>query len=230
MTRGQLLVGLMAFAAWAVCGVRADDSCPVNPNVRGHEDIEWSIGYAFNLTNAKKGLPRVLLVGDSICNGYQEAVQRRLNGKVNVSYWVSSYCLTMPAHRKLLDLYLSEASYDVIHFNNGLHSLDTDPPSWQKSFRETLAFIRARQPKAKIVWCTSTPLKDPKLTAKARRLNELAAQVVAEFGGIAVNDLFARLDPLDREKNWSDVFHHHTPLREKEADWVAASVLKTLGR
>ena len=204
------------------------EPCPVNPNVRGHENVEWSIGYSFHLTDAKKSLPRVLLVGDSICNGYQGAVQRLLDGRVNVSYWVSSYCLTMPAYRKLLDIHLDEAKYDVIHFNNGLHSLGTDPVLWEQHLRETLAFIRARQPQAKIVWCSSTPLKDPNLTAKARRLNEGAAKVVAEVGGIAVDDLFALLNPLDRGENWSDTFHHKGPVREKEAAQVAASVLSAL--
>ncbi len=221
------LILVAALMAGVVC---ADDPCPVNPNIRGHENVEWSIGYAFHLTDAKKDLPRVLLVGDSICNGYQGGVQKRLDGKVNVSYWVSSYCLTMPAYRKLLDVYLGEAKYDVVHFNNGLHSLQTDPDTWAKSFKETLAFIRARQPQAKIVWCSSTPLKDPKLTAKAKRLNDLAEKVIAEVGGIAENDLFARLDPMDRAANWSDTFHHKGPVREQEADWVAASVLNTLGK
>ncbi len=220
----MLVAAVMAGCVWA------DDPCPVNLNIRGHENVEWSIGYAFHLTDAKKSLPRVLLVGDSICNGYQSAVQKRLDGKVNVSYWVSSYCLTMPAYRKLLDVYLGEAKYDVIHFNNGLHSLQTDSATWAKSFKETLAFIRARQPQAKLVWCSSTPLKDPKLTAKAKDLNDRAKKVIAELGGIAENDLFAHLDPLDRAANWSDTFHHRGPVREQEADWVAAAVLKALGK
>jgi hypothetical protein len=97
-------------------------SCPVSENLRGHENIEWSIGYAFNLTDPKKKeLPRVLLVGDSICNGFQGEVKKLLEGKMNVSYWVSSYCVTSPRYLKLLAFYLDEAKYDVIHFNNGLH-------------------------------------------------------------------------------------------------------------
>ena len=47
---------------------------PVAENVRGHENTEWSISYAYHLTDAKKNLPRVLLVGDSICQGYQGKV------------------------------------------------------------------------------------------------------------------------------------------------------------
>ena len=218
-----VLTGVLACGAWAA------DPCPVGENVRGHENIEWSVGYAFHLTDANKALPRVLLVGDSICNGYQGAVQKRLDGKVNVSYWVSSYCVTSPGYLKLLDFYLSEAKYDVIHFNNGLHSLSTKPEAWEKGLRAALALIRERQPQAKIVWVSSTPLKDPELTAKAQKLNEIGRKVAAEFTQ-DVDDLFALLDPLDRAQNWSDTFLLLGFVCDKEADQVAASVLSVLAR
>jgi hypothetical protein len=198
---------------------------PVSEKVRGHENTEWQIAYAYHLTDASKGLPRVLLVGDSICNGYQIEVCRLLNGKVNVSYWVSSYCVTSPNYLKSLELQLEEAKYDVVHFNNGLHSLQTPTEAYEKSFRAALELIRRKQPGAKIVWCSSTPLKDARMTAKAKELNEAAAKVVASLGGIATNDLFALLDPLDREQNWSDTYHHKAPVRKKEAEQVAASVM-----
>ncbi len=220
----------MMMVAMMTCGLRAADPCPVSENIRGHENVEWSVAYAFHLTDANKDLPRVLLVGDSICNGYQGLVQKKLAGKVNVSYWVSSYCLTMPSYRKLLDVYLSEAKYDVIHFNNGLHSLHTDPTAWENSFRDTIAFIRTRQPEAKIVWCSSTPLKDPVRTAKAAELNARADKVVKEMRIPVVNDLFKTLDPLDREQNWSDIYHHKGNLREIEAQLVSDSVLAALGK
>ena len=73
------------------------------------------------LTDDTKDLPRVLLVGDSICNGYQAAVRDRLKGKVNVSYWVSSYCVTSPAYLPLLSVYLDEAKYVRIYNNAKPH-------------------------------------------------------------------------------------------------------------
>ena len=205
-----------------------DGACPVSMNVRGHENIEWSTAYAYGMTDETKDLPRVLLVGDSICQGYQEFVRKRLKGKMNVSYWASSYCVTSPAYLPLLSVYLNEAKYDVIHFNNGLHSLETPTEAYKNCFRTAIELIRRRQPQAKFVWCSSTPLKDAAKTAKCRELNAAAAQVVAEFGGIATNDLFALLDPFDREENWTDVFHHKEPLRAKAAEQVADSVLSAL--
>ena len=56
-------------------------------------------------------------------------------------------------------------------------------------------------------------------------LASAAADVVKRLGGIETNDLFSLLDPLDREQNWSDTYHHKAPVRKKEAEQVAASVM-----
>ena len=218
-----LMAHLTACAAFVAVG--DDEKCPVSANVRGHENIEWSISYAYGLTDSTRGLPRVLLVGDSICNGYQTGVRERLKGKMNVTYWVSSYCVTSPAYLPLLSIYLDEAKYDVIHFNNGLHSLETPAAAYEKGMRRVLAFIREKQPDAKIVWCSSTPLTNDVKTAKCRELNAVAAKVVAELGGIATNDLFALCDPLDRAANWGDEFHFRPEAKAKQAEQVTASVL-----
>ena len=77
--------------------------------------------------------------------------------------------------------------------------------------------------------CSSTPLKDAARTAKCRELNAAAAKVVSELGGIATDDLFSLLDPLDREQNWSDVFHHKGETRKLESRHVADSLLEALG-
>ena len=222
----KILAVLAIMVAFAAFG--KDDKCPVSDNVRGHENIEWSIAYAYGLTDATKDLPRVLLVGDSICNGYQAGVRGLLNGKMNVSYWISSYCVTSEAYLPLLAIYLNEAKYDVVHFNNGLHSLSTPTVAYEKGVRKALELIRKKQPEAKIIWCSSTPLANDDKTAKCRELNAAAAKVVAQLGDIATNDLFALLDPLDRAANWSDEFHHRQAARKMESEQVSASVLSAL--
>ena len=218
-----LMAHLTACAAFVAVG--DDEKCPVSANVRGHENIEWSISYAYGLTDETKDLPRVLLVGDSICRGYQDGVRERLKGKMNVSYWISSYCVTSPAYLPLLTVYLNEAKYDVIHFNNGLHSLGTPTEAYAKGMRRALQLIREKQPDAKIVWCASTPLTNDVKTVKCRELNAAAANVVAELGGIATDDLFSLLNPLDRAANWCDEYHFRSEAKAKQAEQVAASVL-----
>ena len=222
---------ILAASVFGACALVGDDgACPVSENKRGHENTEWSISYAYGLTDATRGLPRVLLVGDSICNGYAGAVRKRLAGKMNVTYWVSSYCVTSPAYMRLLSVYLDEAKYDVVHFNNGLHSLGTDNEAYARAFREALELVRRKQPGAKVVWCSSTPLADSAKTGKCRELNAAAAKVVAGLGGIDTDDLFALCDKFDRKKDWRDVFHFRPEAIERQGDQVAASVLSVLKR
>ncbi len=205
--------------------------CPVSENLRGHENTEWSIGYAFNLTDKrKKDLPRVFLIGDSICNGYQGEVRNILNEKMNVSYWVSSYCVTSPGYLKLLSFYLDEVKYDVIHFNNGLHSLSTPTADYAKGMKAALQLIRLKQPQAKIIWVASTPLKDANKTAKAKELNEASLKTISELGGIAVNDLFKPMDELDRNVHWSDTFHFKKEARSIQAKKVSEACLSAIGK
>jgi len=221
----NLLAGLVAVAsvlAWA-----QDEKCPVNPNVRGHENVEWSIAYGYHLTDAKKDLPRVLLVGDSICGGYEADVRKRLEGTANVSYWISSYCVTSPEYLRLLAFYLDEGKYAVVHFNNGLHSLATPTAAYARGIETALKLIREKQPQAKLVWTTSTPLKDAERTTKVRELNAAAAPL-AEKHCDATDDLFALVDPFEREENWNDMYHHKPLLQDKEADQVATCVRAAL--
>ena len=202
--------------------------CPVSENLRGHENIEWSTSYAFGMTDATRNLPRVLLVGDSICGGYKDGVRDELNGKMNVTYWISSYCVTSPGYLRLLSFYLDETKYAVIHFNNGLHSLSTPDADWEKGLRTALTLIRLKQPKARIVWTASTPLKDATKTEKVRSLNAIAKKVIAEMGDIQVDDLFALMDPLDRATNWTDTYHYKPAAISLQTNQVSAVCLKAL--
>lgn len=200
---------------------------PVFENVRGHENIEWSGAYAFNLTDGKKDLPRVLLVGDSICVAYQEPLRNLLDGKMTVSYWVSSYCLTSPGYLQQLSFYLDEAKYSVVHFNNGCHSFSAKGEDWEKGLRAAFKMIRIKQPQAKIIWATTTPNKDANNNAKVVALNAIAAKVVADTKGIAVDDLFALMNPLDRALYWKDNYHFTTEAVNMQARQIADVCLKT---
>ena len=205
----RLLFLLTVFPAVAMSDQIAE-LYPVAENVRGHENTEWSISYAYHLTDAKKNLPRILLVGDSICQGYQGKVAAKLDGKANVTYWASSYCVTSPGYLRLLAFYLDEAKYDVIHFNNGLHSCETPVADYEKSYLAALQFIRKKQPDAKIVWASSTPINTKDARAdKVASLNAAARRAAESVEDVAENDLYALADPLDRKAYWVDT-HHYT--------------------
>jgi len=183
---------------------------------RVREDIEWSIHYAYDTMAA---LPRVLLIGDSICNGYQPFVRDRLMGKLSVSFWASSKCVTDPDYFRELEFMLDYMPYDVVCFNNGLHSLTTDRAEWEAAYKNALAFIRRKCPGAKLFITLCTPLKDPALTAVSGELNAFA-----RAQGYPVIDLFTPMDLLDRERYWTDTYHFTEEAKAMQADIIAAGI------
>lgn len=201
---------------------------PVSKNLRGHENTEWSSSDAYHLTDEQKALPRVLLVGDSICQGYRSGVCSALEGRMTVTFWASSYCVTSPCYLKFLSIYLDEAEYAVVHFNNGCHSLGTPTEDWEKGLRAAFNLIRLKQPKAKIVWTTTTPNRNPNLNAKVIELNAIAAKVVSEATDIAIDDLFSLMDPLDRETYWRDDFHFRPEAVGRQVGQIVSACLGKL--
>lgn len=184
---------------------------------RVREDIEWSIHYAYDMKRA--GLPRVLLIGDSICNGYQNFVRGKLDGMVNVSFWASSKCVTDPDYLRELEFILDYTDYDVVSFNNGLHSLTTDRAEWEAAYAAAVKFIQAKCPNAKIMLTLCTPLRDEKLTAISAELNAFARGL-----RYPVIDMFTPMDALDRDKYWTDTYHFTDAAKDMQAEIIAARV------
>jgi hypothetical protein len=192
---------------------------------RPHEDIEWTTASAYGLADGSAHLPRVLLVGDSICRAYAEEVRKRLEGRMNVSYWSSSYCVTSAPYLEMLATCLDEADYDVIHFNNGLHSFNTPLEDYGKAYQAALELIRRRKPEAALVWCSCTPVADPVRTAQIRGINAAAAQAAAAAGVARGNDLFALDETFDRETAYVDGVHFRPGVVARQAELVANCVL-----
>ena len=70
----------------------------------------------------RAGLPRVLLIGDSISIGYTLAVRDLLEGVANV-HRPGTNCGPTLRGLDQLDQWLGDLPWDVIHFNWGLHDL-----------------------------------------------------------------------------------------------------------
>ena len=73
-----------------------------------------------------------------------------------------------------------------------------------------MQLIKKKQPKAKIVWASSTPInaKDAR-AGKVSQLNAAARRAADSVDGIAENDLYSIANPLDRAAYWVDT-HHYT--------------------
>lgn len=173
---------------------------------------------AFAVVRDQPGLPRVLLIGDSISIGYTAPVRELLKGKANVHRIPENGGPTSNGLKKLAD-WLGTSRWDVIHFNWGLHDLKYvgaqgdklqnvgDPgsrqqvplPDYEKSLAELVTRMKATG--AKLIWCSTTPV--PK-GAKGRvpgdeiKYNEAAGRVM-KAAGLPTDDLFAHAQAKIRE-------------------------------
>ena len=153
------------------------------------------------------GLPRVLLIGDSISMGYTIPVRELLKGKANVLR-VMENCGESARGVKKLDAWLGNEKWDVIHFNFGLHDLKyldekgtyVAPdkgkqvallPEYEANLRKLVT--RLQQTGAKLIWASTTPVPDGSLgrvKADEIRYNEVALKVMKEMG-VTIDDLHA---------------------------------------
>lgn len=179
------------------------------------------------------GLPRVLLIGDSISMGYTLPVRAMLKGKANVHRIPTNGGPTTNGLRNL-KAWLGTGKWDVVHFNFGIHDAkfmepgrqQVPPEAYEKNLRELVAQIKATG--AKLIWATVTPIPDGELTPprtfdKVPTYNAIARRVMEE-NGVVINDLNAAITPhLAKLQNPRDV-HFNAAGSEFLAKEVAAKI------
>ena len=151
------------------------------------------------------GLPRVLLIGDSISMGYTLDVRAKLAGKANVHRPLEN-CGDTARGVASMDKWLGSGKWDVIHFNFGLHDLKYLDAAGQLAAPDkgkqvhTLAEYEAnlrkivgrlKQTGAKLIYATTTPVPGGttgRIEDDSIRYNAVAVRVMQEHG-VAINDL-----------------------------------------
>ena len=189
------------------------------------ENIEWSEHRSYNTNDTAS--PRILLIGDSICNGYQSRVRQNLQDRANITYWISSKCVTDPSYLRELEMVLAYQPISIITFNNGLHSLESDLKEWKEAYDGVIRFIMTKCPKAKLTIVSSTPLKDPKRTKISKELSEISKEIAGKYK-VGYLDLFTPLDKLDRKTYWADTFHLKVEGRAILAGIITSHIVSAL--
>jgi hypothetical protein len=197
------------------------------------------------------GLPRVLLIGDSISIGYTLQVRELLKGKANV-HRPATNCGPTTNGLKGLDAWLAtggaDKEWDVIHFNWGLHDLkymgpdggnlaapkaegshqQVPPAEYEKNLRELVT--RLEKTGAKLIWRNTTPVPEGakgRVVGDSVKYNAIAAKIMEERG-IPTDDLYTLAKEKASEiQRPADV--HFTPEGSQVlAEHVVASIEKAL--
>jgi lysophospholipase L1-like esterase len=193
------------------------------------------------------GMPRVLLIGDSISMGYTLPTRELLKGVANV-HRIPVNGSSSDVGLAKLDEWLATGGagkkWDVIHFNWGLHDLkhwkdnklDISGPqvnavdAYEKNLRAIVAKLKATG--AKLIWASTTPVpegSDGRVAGDEVKYNAAAMRVMKDEG-VAIDDLHAFASPqlakIQRERNV-----HFTPDGSKAlAGQVAGEIKKALGK
>jgi hypothetical protein len=179
------------------------------------------------------GLPRVLLIGDSISMGYTVPVRDLLKGKANV-HRIPENGGPTPNGTAKVTKWLGTNQWNVIHFNWGLHDLKSmetgkaqvSPADYEANLRELVKQLQ--QTKARLIWCATTPVPEAKLTpprkdSDVRAYNAIAKKVMDE-NQIPTNDLYAHTLPkLAEVQRPANV--HFTPAG---SEFLAKKVAKSI--
>ena len=161
-----------------------------------------------------EGLPRVLLIGDSISMGYTLQVRELLKGKANVHRPPTNCGPTIKGLAELeqwLKIGGDEKKWDVIHFNWGLHDLkyigtngdgivpaksegsrqQVPPAAYQKNLRDLVT--RLKKTGARLVWRNTTPVPAGargRVPGDSAKYNEIAAKIMKDEG-VEIHDLYS---------------------------------------
>jgi acyl-CoA thioesterase-1 len=198
------------------------------PGVRAYDPIQ-----------DQPGLPRVLLIGSSVSVGYTLPVRAKLAGEANV-HRIPAMAGTTAHMLPLLDGWLGDSKWDVIHFTFGLRdptrladgSLAVPLAEFERNTRRIVERLKATG--AKLIWASATPvprddLKPVRKTEDVLAYNA-AARAIMTANGVAVNDLYAFALPRLKEIQRPENVHFTEAGYEALAAEVAAAIRAQLAK
>ena len=141
----------------------------------------------------------------------------------------------------LFEAWLGDGKWDVIHFNFGLHDAKYNSETTQRASREQyaanlktlIALMKATG--AKLIFATTTPVPMGGVLSPTRKFdsieerNKLAVQLMQQEG-VAVDDLYATVLPVQKEVGRPNDVHFGAEGYELLAKAVATSIETTLAK
>lgn len=149
------------------------------------------------------GLPRVLLIGDSISLGYTLDVRKLLEGKANV-HRPPANCGSTRTGLKNIDAWLGDGKWDVIHFNwglwdinrtvNGKRNMEGEITMSEEEYGQNLEtlVLRLKETHATLIWASTTYVQGGfgRRPGDEIRYNAVARAIMDKHG-VKTNDLHA---------------------------------------
>lgn len=188
------------------------------------------------------GLPRVLIIGDSISIGYTPRVRKLLDGKANVHRPKTNCRWSAFGNEKVVE-WISEDQWDVIHFNFGLWDMygwsqpvQSTPQTYAASLGEIVR--KLKKSGARLIFAVTTPpcvgperkVKVVITEERAEEFNRAALSVMKKHG-VAINDLYSAIgkDRAKYQRGENDV-HYNDAGRDLLATQVSKVIINELSK
>jgi len=193
-----------------------------------------------------KGLPHVLIIGDSISIGYTLPTRELLKGKVNLHRIPTNGGPTIKGLTEI-DKWLGKRKWDLIHFNWGLHDLkymgkdgtnlvpkekggvvQVPLADYEKNLEKLV--VRMKKSAKQLVWRNTTPIPPgsrARYVGDSVKYNDAAARVMKKLK-IQTLDLFT--PSMKNMKEWmkkADV-HYYPHGSQALAELVAKDTLNRM--
>ena len=193
------------------------------------ERFEWIHSWCDETVN--NDLPRVLLVGDSITYGYQEKVRELLRDVCYVDYVATSYAVDTKMYNQLIQSFISDSEYALIHFNHGLHGIHLSKKSYKSRVKKLLSKVKDDVKlvlvATTIVYKEGNKRLDGAWMKRVRERNA-AVQEIAEGKGCMVDDLYTVSSSIPKEYRYVDGTHYLKEGYDILAATVAECIRNTL--
>lgn len=207
-----------------------------------------SAASSFAADPAPAAKPKVLILGDSISLGYTPLVKANLADVADVLR-PRENCQHSAYGLKMIDKWLGQEKWDVIHFNWGIwdtHMLDETgalvrdeatakgqlhlrhtPEQYRQNLTSLVKTLKGTG--AKLIWASTTPI----MRYKGKRyddlttLNKIAAEIMQE-NGIAIDDLYEFTLPNIAKLQGGDKVHFTAVGNEALGKKVSEEIRKAL--
>lgn len=105
---------------------------------------------------------RILLIGDSITDGYHTYAKKEMNDGAYIDKIASSLAIDNPQYFQQIQ-YMMEfhnLQYNTIHFNNGLHGFHMDKKTYELYMEKVLNYMLETVSESQLIIATSTPITE----------------------------------------------------------------------
>ncbi len=205
----------------------AAETSPTDVEVK-LERNDWSTIWIENANQTD--LPRMLLVGDSITEGYYSAVKENLSEVYFPARYTTSKFLSNPDFQTELITILDRYDFEVIILNNGLHGWDYSLAEYRAGLEDLVQLLEKHAPSSRLIWCLTTPVRAEgnlesldSLNQEVIRRNHAAREVMEQYG-IPILDLYGGM--LGHPEYYkADGFHFNDKGREVQAELITEFII-----